>query len=177
MTLATTPDLTTIFTALRAMLLSIVPAGVQVVRGLDNEVPLPPPDPGFINMTLIGQVRLRTNQNSYTDGSPTTGTRVMEQGTQITVQLDCYGRDSGVWAAQLSTVLRDAYAVDALDPYAAPLYAEEPTMAPLIDSEKLYEQRWIVGAVLQWNPATVTAQQFADTLTVDIINVDERYPP
>lgn len=177
MTLVTTPTLDNVATVLRTLALSVVPTGVQVVQGLDNEVTLPPASPGFINMTLVAQVRLRTNEASYTDGSPTTGTRIMEQGTQITVQLDCYGPDSGTWAAQLSTVLRDEYAVDALAPYAAPLYAEDPVMAPLIDSERKFEQRWIVGAVLQWNPATVTAQQFADTLDATLINVDEAYPP
>jgi len=177
MTLATTPTVSTVYEKLRALVLSVVPAGVQVVQGIDNEVPLPPPVPGFVSMTLIQQARLRTNEHEYTDGSPTTGTRSMVQGTQITVQLDCYGADSGAWATQLSTVLRDEYAVDALAPDAAPLYAEEPTMAPLVDSERVYEQRWVVGAVLQANFATVTAQEFAATLAVDIINVDERYPP
>lgn len=177
MTLVTAPDTSLIFTALRTFVLSIVPSGVEVVQGLDNRVPMPPASPGFVNMTLISQQRLRTNQDSYVDPTPTTGSRSMEQGTEITIQLDCYGADSAVWAAQLSTVLRDELACDALAPYAAPLYADDPTLAPLIDSERQYEARWIVGAVLQWNPATVTAQQFAATLDATLINVDEAYPP
>lgn len=183
MSLTTTPDLTAVYTKLRALVLAVVESGVEVIQGLGNREPWPPASPGFVVMTAIAQVRLRTNVDTYDDptqppGPPfTVGTRSMEQGTQLTVQLDCYGVNSGVWAAQLSTVLRDPYGVDALAPDCAPLYAEDPRMAPLVDDEKQYAQRWIVGAVLQWNPATVTPQEFADTLDVTLVEIDERYPP
>lgn len=178
MSVTTSPTITEIATKVRAFLLTLVPAGVEVVRGLDNKVPEPPASPGFIAMTLVRQERLRTNVDHYSDPPPfDASTRAVEQGTQLALQCDCYGADSAAWAAQISTYLRSDIACDALAPEVAPLYAEEPIMAPLVDGERKYEQRWIVGAILQANFTTVTPQQFAGTLAVDVINVDERYPP
>lgn len=179
MTLAVSPTLQAVYTKLRALVLAVVPANVEVVQGIDNRVPAPPRDPGYVVMTAVLEQRLRTNVGVYDDPNiiPNDGTLALEQGTRLTVQLDCYGAAAGDWAAQLSTVLRNEYAVDALAPDCAPLYADEPRLDPFVAGERQFEQRWIVGAVLQYNPRTVTPQQFADTLNVELIEVDEAYPP
>jgi hypothetical protein len=49
--------------------------------------------------------------------------------------------------------------------------------AALVNGEEQYEERWIVGANLQYNPVVSTPQQFADTLEATLINVDEAFPP
>jgi len=177
MSLTVDPTLDDVYEALGDLVTAIVPTGVVVIQGLPNRASLPPASPGFVAMTAVLQQRLRTNVDTYDDPTPTTGTRSMEQGRKLSIQLDCYGADSGNWAAMLSTVLRSEYGCEALAEVGAPLYADDARMAPLIDSERQYEQRWIVGAQLQYNPVTVTPQQFADTLAVDLVNVDERYPP
>lgn len=177
MPFTTAPTLSAVYTKLRALVLAIVPAGVEVVQGVDNRVPMPAASPGFVNMTAVLQQRLRTNVDTYVDPVTTPGDVNAEQGTRLTVQLDCYGADSANWAVMLSTLLRSDYACTQLAPDAAPLYADDPRMLPLVDAEKEYEQRWLVGAVLQYNPTTSTPIEFADTLEAELVNVDERYPP
>lgn len=53
-------------TALRSFLLSIMPAGMEIVRGQDNRVP-EPAGPNFITMTPILRSRLETNVSTYAD--------------------------------------------------------------------------------------------------------------
>lgn len=176
MTAPVLPTLDDVMTQVRAFVLDVVPPGIEVVQGIDNGVPMPAA--GYVLMTAIFQLRLRTNQNSYDDpASPGVGAEYLEQGTRLDVQLDCYGPASAGWATALSTLLRDERGCEALAPVCAPLYADDPRMMPLVTGEERYLQRWAVTAVLQVNFVTTLSQQFADTLAVDIINVDERYPP
>lgn len=172
-----------VYTKLRAFLATVVPSGVAIIQGLPNRTSMPPADPGFVAMTATLLQRLRTNVDAYDDptqppGPPfIVGSVAAEMGTKLSVQLDFYGALSGDWAAMVTTLLRDEYGVNQLAPSCAPLYAEDARMAPLVDSERQYEQRWIVGAVLQYNPVTSTPMEFAATLDVELVNVDERYPP
>ncbi len=181
MTTTDTPTLDDIYTKLRAFLRTIVGDDVEVMQGLGNRVPLPAGP--FVAMTAIMQLRLATNQDAYTDEPDDTvpsvpvGLRSIQQNTRIDVQLDFYGADSGNWAAMASTLLRDDYGCEMLAPAAQPLYADDAKMAPLVTGEEQYLQRWIVTATLQYNPVTTLPQQFADAAVVDLINVDERYPP
>jgi hypothetical protein len=176
-TLVVSPTLEAVYTKLRALVVAVVPAGVEVIQGLPNRSSLPPSSPGFVAMTAVLQRRLRTNVDAYVDPVVTPGEVHAEQGTQLSVQLDCYGALSGDWANMLSNVLRSDWGCGQLAPTLAPLYVDQATMAPLVDSEKQYEQRWIVPAELQYNPVTSTPMEFADTLNVSLINVDERYTP
>lgn len=54
------------FTALRAFLLRVLPAGTDVVRGQDNRVPEPRVS-NFVVMTPLSQPRLGTNRTTYFD--------------------------------------------------------------------------------------------------------------
>lgn len=54
------------FTALRLFLLSIMPAGMEVVKSQDNRVP-EPVGPDFITMTPLFRERLETNVDTYSD--------------------------------------------------------------------------------------------------------------
>jgi hypothetical protein len=53
-------------TALRSFLLSVMPAGMEIVRGQDNRVP-EPAGTDFITMTPILRSRLGTNVDAYQD--------------------------------------------------------------------------------------------------------------
>lgn len=176
MPLPIAPTLTDVYTLVRAFVLGIVPVGVEVVQGLGNRASLPPPSPGYVCMTANLLLSLRTPVETWDTTDPDPDTIDIEQGTQIRLQLDCYGALSANWAAQLMTLLRTDYGVRALAPV-APLYADNPIQAALTNSEEQYEQRWIVGANLQYNPVVSVPMEFADTAEVDLINVDERYPP
>lgn len=148
--------------------------GVEVIQGQVNLVPMPVGQ--FICMTPIMQRRLSTNVSTY---RPDDGERDVMQPTEYTIQLDCYGPDSSDHATTISTMLRDFYGCDFLRPFQCqPLFTGEPSQVPLINGEENYEQRWMVEAVLQFNPIVTTPQEFADELAVEsFVNVSTTYTP
>lgn len=174
MTLAVSITQDEVLTKLGDFIATVI-TGVPVIQLPVNRVSMPPASPGFIGMRPLLQGRIATNFTTWGDVLPTT--LQLEQPIRYPVQLDCYGASAAEWAVILSTVLRDSYGVEELKPILAPLYAEDPRFAPLVDGEEEYETRWIVGAVLQYNPVVTAPQQFADTVTAALINVDESYPP
>lgn len=175
MTLAV--DITTedVFTRLRALLVDVLPVGVEVVQGLGNRVPMPAGE--FVAMTARQLVALRTPVDTWAKDDPLADELSIEQGLQFRAQLDCYGPRSGDWAAILVAVLRNDYGVQVLGPTVKPLYADDPIQAALIDGEEQYLQRWIVGANLQYNPTVTAPQEFANAAEANLINVDVSYPP
>lgn len=158
--------------------LTAVPLGQsQVLQELPNREAMPPASPGFVVMTMLGMRRLRTNINTWA-AAPAYPTAITHEAAfKIHVQVDFYGATSMDWAAAFATLFRDDSGFRALAPICAPLYADEARMAPLDDSEDQYERRWSVDAYLDYSPTTTDAMQFADTLTVTTVNVDETYPP
>lgn len=181
MTLTVSPDLTAVFTKLRAYLLDpdagIVPVGTPVLRGPINRAAQPAAD--HVIMTAIHNRRLRTNVETDVDPYPLPGAGSVriEKGTAVTVQIDFYGVQSANWLDVFTTIWRSEYACRHLAPECQPLYADEGRMVPLTTGEEQYLERWTVSAMLQFNPVTTTPQQFAGVAEVTVINVDERYPP
>jgi hypothetical protein len=186
MALVVSISLEDIFTRLRSLVLDAVspsgspPVAVPVIRGLANRTSMPPPVPGFVAMTATLLTQHRTPVEVWDTDNPDPSAIEIEQGQLVRIQLDCYGSASADWATILATILRSDYAcrqfsAGGLD--AAPLYADFPVQAPLVNGEQQYEERWIVGANLQYNPVVSTPMQFADTLEATLINVDEAFPP
>lgn len=177
MTLTVSPTQNAVCIKLDALVVDIVPTGTPVLRGPINRAAQPPTD--HVIYTPIFLNRLRTNVETDVDPFPTPGpgTMRLEQGTRLDFQVDFYGALAADWAAMFATIMRSEYGVDKLAPEAAPLYADDARMLPLVTGEEQYLERWMVRAVLQYNPVTTVLQQYADTATVDIINVDEAYPP
>lgn len=182
MPLVVAPTLQDVYTLLRAFVISVVPAGTEVIQGLENRASMPtPPTPtpagwGFVCMTATVLRGHRTPQESWDISDPDPVAISIEQGILVRVQLDCYGPVSADWAVMLTALLRTDYACRVLAPV-APLYADDPVQAALVNGEEQYEERWIVGANLQYNPIVSTPMEFANTAAVTTINVDERYPP
>lgn len=143
----------------------------NIVRGLGNDVPMP--EGPFVAMTVTGQKRLSTNIDNYTDPVTSIGARAIQQNSQLTVQIDCYGPKSNDWAVILTTLFRDPYGCDALAPNVSPLYADDPNMIPLTNAEANYEERWFITAVLQYNPVVTVPQQFAAVAHVNLVEVDK----
>lgn len=149
-----------------------------IIQGLPNRVGMPPASPGFVTMQATRMPRIATDVDDWDQTSDIVPEATsIEQSTEIVMQLDCYGADSGDWAVMLCALLRDEFGCAALAPTCQPLYTDDPLLAPLEDSEDQYEQRWTVISHLQYNPVITAPMQFADTLTIDVINVDEAYPP
>jgi len=167
-----------VLATLRTFLLSIVAAGVEVVNGQDNRVPEPLGD-DFLVMTPLGQSRLSTNGETYTDPGTNPGTRNFERATKSTIQIDIHGPNSADNAAMIETLYRSEYAVDSFKASGLdiqPLYCDDARQMPFNNGENQYEQRWIITAVIQYNPVTAVPQDFADALSVNIISVDATYP-
>jgi hypothetical protein len=175
MTLPVSPDIDAVMTLLAALLIDVLPSGIDVVQGPVNRAAQP--RGGHVVMTHLFSQRTRTNVTRYnrpTDPAPAAGTADMEQGTEIHVQLDFYG-GLGVapsapaqWAIAFSTIFRDEYAVDALAPTAAPLYIDDARMIPLVTGEEQFLVRYACTARLQYNPVTTKPQQFAEELDVSL---------
>jgi hypothetical protein len=181
MTLTVSPTLDAVFTKVRAYLLNptagIVPVGTPVIRGPMNRAAQPAADHVIITPVLRSRIRTNVETDSDPYPSPGAGEVELEQGTRLDVQVDFYGAQSGDWAAIFSTIWRSEYACTHLAPECAPLYADEGRMIPLVTGEEQYLERWTITAVLQYNPTVTTLQEFAGAAVVDLINVDERYPP
>lgn len=102
------------------------------------------------------------------------------QETEIDFQLDVHGPSSSDNAQIISTMFRDAYAVDFfynLNPAVSPLHADDPKQIPFLNDQNQYEDRYVVEARVQANQAVTLPQQFAAEIVVGIINVDATYPP
>lgn len=109
----------------------------------------------------------------------------VEQGSQETVQLDFHSADlrtSGDWAQTVATLMRDEFAVDSFAAQTpnygvVPLYADDPRQAPFRNAEDQYEWRWVLEAMLQVNAVVSVPQQFADSIELELIDVDVTYGP
>jgi hypothetical protein len=164
-----TPTQDDIFVIVRAFILSLIDC--EVIQGLGNRVPTP--NDGFIAVTATALARLSTNVTTYDH----MGARQVKMPTQYTIQVDCYGPLSSDWATTIAAMWRDQYGCDQLAPNAQPLYCDEPSQMGLVDGEDEYEQRWIISAILQFNPVVTVSQQYADALTLAVVSVDATFPP
>ena len=167
-------------TALRAFLLSILPAGTEVVKGQDNRV-AQPTGPDFVVLTPILRERMAVNVVTFTDGYPSNPqTRSDLQSVRMTVQADIHG-PAGADSAQIITTLfrsevaTSAFAASVFD--VMPIFNSEPRQAPFLNEAQQIETRWSVDLVLQCNPVVTTAQEFASALSVGVVSVDAAYPP
>lgn len=108
------------------------------------------------------------------------GTIEALQPTEVVVQLDVHGPASADNAQIVSTLLRDNYAVQSFVDSGfdvVPLFADDPRQIPFVNENQAVENRWIIEAHLQVNSIVGIPQQYADVVEVEVINVDEAFPP
>lgn len=161
----------------KGFLTAVLPSGVAVFKGQANQVP-EPQGSDFIVMTPNIRARLATTVQTWDQTDPDPSTVTFAESTRVEVQLDFHGETSTDNAQVVTTLWRSSYAVDFMaDSGVTPLYCDDGHQVPFINSEGKYEDRWIINAVLQVTPVITTPAQFADTLTVGLIEVDTRYPP
>lgn len=164
-----TPTQDDIFVLVRAFVLSLIEC--EVVQGLGNRVPTPLG--GYIALTATRITRLSTNVTTYDHAT----NRQVKMPTQYAIQIDCYGPLSSDWATTIAAMWRDPYGCDQLAPNAQPLYCDDPSQIGLVDGEDEYEQRWMISAILQFNPVVTVSQEYADNLNLDVVSVDATFPP
>lgn len=170
---------THVYTAVGRFLLSVLPAGVEVIRAQVNRVP-EPASPDFVTMTSGRRERLATNVTTYTDPGSNPGSTSALQAMRMTIQLDVHGPAGADNATLITTLWRDEYAsifLAAQNAGMAPLYTSDPQQLPFVNGEQQWEDRWTFDLALQVNAVVTTTQEFADTATVGLVNVDVAYPP
>ncbi len=165
------------FDALRLFLLNVLDGiGNENVRqGQQNRVPMPA-GPNFVIMTPSDRGGLATTVREYVPPVapvPALGIRNTTRSTRVGVQVDFYGPTATDNAQIFNELFRDMYGCDFMRPYGVqPLWCDDGRQMPLVDSEKQYETRWMIHAVMQINPTVSTSQAFADTLAVSIVEAD-----
>lgn len=158
-----------IMTALRGFIVSILPAAVEVVRGQDNNVPMPSV-PDFVLMTPAARTQLATTTHDYRDDD---GEKDVGRATSFGFQLDFFGPASADNAQIFSNLFRDDHGCAFLAPRGVvPLYCDDGRQMPLVTGEKQYVARWMLNGVLQANLVVTAPQQFADSLVTTLIQAD-----
>ena len=155
---------TQVFTGLRAFLLLIVAAGVEVVQTQQNRV-AEPVGPDFIVMTPSNRVRLATNQDTWDRTGANPVAKLIDHDTQFDMQLDIHGPNGSDTASVIAATFADDFGRDALAPHGiAPLFASDGHQSPFKNAEDQYENRWVMTVAMQIRPNVSTAAQFADRL-------------
>ncbi|QNT79310.1 phage neck terminator protein [Entomobacter blattae] len=146
-----------VIVALRAYLIDLFP-GLQVEYGQTN-YNVTPGQP-FALITPITQVRLSTNRSSYS----ATG-KLSVQPIKLRYQIDFFRDGSQDRATILAQLFRDVDAATWFARYTAhtsPLYADEVHQTALINESDLYEERWTVDVLLQYNNVILQSQKSTD---------------
>lgn len=166
--------LTDAFTALRAFLVSILPAQTEIVQGQTNLVPMPQRG-DFVVMTPVRMEQMAQTVHALTPPTapaPALGTDEIARSMALHIQIDVYGPVSANNATVITTLLRDSYGAEAFTGTGLnPLYAEDPFQMPLVAGEQQWIQRWTIRAALHGHFAVTVPQGFADTLITELSEV------
>lgn len=159
-----------VFRALVRFFKTFIPSTVEIIQQQDNRVPMP--RDGFIAMNNNGLERLSFNVDTY---NAITQEKFILSSMIYEVQLDFYGSDSQVWAAETVALFRDEYATELFPPNIQPLYADDPIQLTLVSGESQYIQRWKLAAKIQYKPTITTLQQSMLEAVVDGVPVDQSF--
>ena len=99
------------------------------------------------------------------------GSRVDLTQTDVTVQIDVHGPNSGNNVRIIESLFRSEYAVDLMGASGVefvPLYCSDPHQAPFVNDSNQVEYRWSMDAHLQLSSTVRTPQQFATEVEIDL---------
>lgn len=120
-------------------------------------------------------VYLVAGSQTFPSGTLYAGVRSDLTQTQWTVQLDVHGPNSADTTQRIVNLFRSETGYDAFVDTGyevVPLYCDDASERPFINSEQAYEYRWVLDVVMQVNPIAGTPQQFADEVVIGIIEAD-----
>jgi len=127
---------------------------------LDSDVTVPLNN-DYIVMTPILSERQATNETYYTFGF-----RNEASLYHYTIQIDCYGRNSGNNANVINLLFRGDYFNEK---GITPLRASNPRQLMFEGNEHQMIERWTMDAVVSYNPEIALAQQSATSLNIDLL--------
>lgn len=174
----TGPSLTEnqVLALIRAFLMSNLPDNVEVSTGQLNRVSEPTSD-NFITMIPAFRGRISTTVDTWDNNAAATK-MYHKESVQMEIQLDVHGENSTDNAQVIANLFRTIYACDSLEGTGIqPLHCDDGKQMPFINGENQYEDRWVMNLVVQGNITVTTDQQFANTLTPDLVNVESTYAP
>lgn len=140
--------------------------------------------PGVLPNTVIVSGPEDGGSGSYVvSQSQTVDMRVMSAGavqtatsTEVIIQCDVHGPNSGDNAQVISQAVRSEFAVDQMaGTGVTPLFSDDPRQAPFDTAAKQYEERWTIDIHLQVTPIISTPVQFSDSVTITLVDVDVVY--
>lgn len=113
------------------------------------------------------------------------GGKQVQQAMIVNIRLDFHSdndTDSGDMATTVSTLLRDEFGVAQFAGQSpqygvVPLYTSDPRQTPFFNDQQQVENRWVVEAILQANVVVSVPQQFADSVSLGLVEVDAAFPP
>lgn len=134
-------------------------------------------------MTQISRTHLWTKSLDVYEDDFTTGGLSLVNVTmpvELVIQLDVHGPSSAESVQIVLTLFNDEYATGYFDRGGIDLqalYAGDPRQVPFKNAEDQWETRWTIDLCLQANQVVTLPQQFFDTVSAGLINVDVVYPP
>jgi len=97
----------------------------------------------------------------------------------VTIQVDIHGPSSSEKSIIAEGLFRSGWGFDNIKASGydiSPLYCSEPRQIVFNNAEQQNEKRWSIDFSFQVNPIITIPQQFADSLEVEIVEVDTTYP-
>lgn len=143
--------------------------GDQVFKGFQNSTATATGD----YVVLSPGVKLRQDQGrrSYAPDTldPLTGVVNVARHTTYSYQVDCYGQLGADVADIIAIAWRSLWGCDKLEGAAiTPLYADEPVQLNIVNSENIYEQRFMLKLYAQVNQIIGLPQDFFNTVEVHV---------
>lgn len=168
MTVSIAPTDDTVMTAVRTLLVDVLPNTWEVFQGQGNRVP-EPQGQNFVVMTPTHRNRLSTNTVDWDMVDPAPTELQHEHDVEVTVQIDIHGDGGADAASMIATLMRDDWGIQQLAGMGVtPLYATDGAQRPFLNAEHQYENRWVMEVAFQITPIVSTTAEFAATLTPTI---------
>lgn len=170
-----------LMTALRTVLLTLIP-GATIIQGYQNRVAMP--TGATVTLTSLRMTPLCMTfspTSSWLPGTVNPGTEGNQRAEEWVCQIDVFGPGASDSARLVNLLVRSNYACEAfaaLTPAPlVPLFAGTPAQFMFVNDSNQYEPRWMFEFHAQFNPVVETPLDFANTLAVELVDVDARFPP
>lgn len=157
-----------VFKVLRAYVQSLVDC--EVIQSQVNRAAMPKGE--FVAMTALSLAPIETNIHSVTWDA-----ELIKTPSQMAIQIDCYGKESGANAQAISALFRDDYACKFFADSGfdlQPLYASDPQQMPLINGEDQYEKRWFFTVNIQVNHSIDLSKETAKMIAIGTPPVNQQ---
>ena len=173
-TIDTTGD--AILTAVRAFLQSILPSTVEVIAGMDNEVPMPQGD--FVSMTFSSMERLSLNAlDAYSTDSSGASSVASMTPWRIQIALEIFSPSAQQYAATVAGVLRSEYGADSFPAPVVPLFCADPIQLPFVTAGENWLQRWRIEFSAQVNETVTMSTDTAGQIVIGLAPIDQTFAP